>query len=400
MSQRPSVNFVDILKQEGIPTTEAELTTQLEDDVEAAGSNISNDSDMSPFWRWVKSAVVAPVYFLINTVLALHVLPNMYVATAARWGLELKAWELDVEPKAAVKMQGGITLTKANIDDDTTVDAGITIQSPPIDGVVYRLFVLEQTIIPAGQLTGVVPCIAEFEGQAFNLAAGYYSVIPEEISGIVSAENKPDYITTLGADIEADDELALRLQNAFTSSGAWHIDDVYRSIIASVAGIRSDNVFFQNTGHITPGTANAYILMEVGQTPQAILNDLNTHIMTNGHHGHGDVLTCKAIPDKPVTMKAEVVLVSVIEGETKTAALAEVENRIRAVFRESAAYPEMTRTRPQSRFSLSKLGSEIHTDLAGVESVRFTVDGQVQEDIISVLEQPRLESLTIEEVSE
>ncbi|PMJ92866.1 baseplate J/gp47 family protein [Vibrio sp. 10N.261.55.A7] len=400
MSQRPTVDFVDVLKQEGIPTTEEALTSQLEDDVEAAGSNISNDSDMSPFWRWVKSAVVAPVYYLINTVLALHVLPNMYVATAARWGLELKAWELDVEPKAAVKMQGGVTLTKANIDDDTTVDAGITIQSPPIDGVVYRLFVLEQTVIPAGQLTGFVPCIAELEGQAFNLAAGYYSVVPEEISGIVSAENKPDYITTLGADIEADDELALRLQNAYTSSGAWHIDDVYRSIIASVAGIRSDNVFFQNTGHITPGTANAYILMEVGQTPQSILNDLNTHIMTNGHHGHGDVLTCTAIPDKSVTMKAEVVLVSVMEDQTKAAALAEVENRIRAVFRESAAYPKMTRTRPQSRFSLSKLGSEIHTDLADVESVRFTVDGQVQEDIISVLEQPRLESLTIEEVSE
>ncbi|MGF1719452.1 baseplate J/gp47 family protein [Vibrio kyushuensis] len=398
MSQRPQVDFVDILNQEGIPTTEEALTKQLEEDVEAAGSDISNDSDMSPFWRWVKSAVVAPVLYLINTVLALHVLPNAYVATAARWGLELKAWELDVEPKAAVKMQGDITLTKVNADDETTIDAGSIIQSPEIDGVVYRLFALEETVIAAGQLTGDVLCEAEFEGQAFNLAAGYYSVIPVEISGIESAVNQPNYITQLGADEEQDDELALRLQNAFTSSGDWHIDDVYRTIISNVAGIRSDNVYFQNTGHITPGTADAFILMEVGQTPQRILDDLNKYIMDDGHHGHGDVLTCKAIADKNVTVLAEVVLSKVEEESVRTDALLEVENRIRAVFRESAAYPTMTRTKPQSRFSLSKLGSEIHTAMDAVESMKFTVDGKIQEDIISALEQPRLESLTVTEV--
>lgn len=398
MSQRPNVDFVDVLEQEGIPTTEQAITEQIEQDVKAAGSKISNDSEMSPFWRWVKAAVVSPVYWLITTLVAKHVMPNMFVATAARWALDLKAWELGVEPKPAVKMQGYITLSKANAQDETTIAAGSIIQSAPIDGVVYRLFVLQETVIAAGQATGQVLCEAETEGQAFNLAAGYYSVIPEEISGIVSAENLPDYITTLGADIEADDELALRLQNAFTSSGEWHIDDVYRSIITSVAGIRSDNVFFLNTGDITPGTATAYILMEVGQTPQTILDQLNSHIMDDGYHGHGDVLTCQAIPDKIVVMLAEVVFKTNLSEATKSSEKQEVENRIRAAFRESNAHQEITRAKPQSRFSLSKLGSEIHVDMSTVESVRFTVDGQVQEDIIAELEQPRLQSLTINEV--
>lgn len=400
MSQRPSVDFVEILEQEGVPTTEAAITELLEQDVEAAGSQISNDSEMSPFWRWVKAAVVAPVFWLINILIAKHVLPNVYVATAHRWGLELKAWELDVQPKPAVKMQGYITFTKAEAQEEATVEEGAIVQSTPIDGTVYRVMVLESTVIPVGSGTGKVLCEAEFEGQEFNLAAGYYSVIPEELAGIVSAVNEPNYITTLGADEEQDDEIALRLQNAFTSSGDWHIDDVYRSIISSVAGIRSDNVFFQNTGHIEPGTADALILMEVGETPQDILDALNQYIMDDGHHGHGDVLTCKAIEDKNVNVLAEVVIEENTDSETKTAALSEVEDRIRAVFRESAAYPAMTRTRPQSRFSLSKLGSEIHTAMAEVISVRFTIDGNVQEDIISALEQPRLESLTVEEVSQ
>ncbi|ARC92810.1 hypothetical protein B6A42_13090 [Vibrio coralliilyticus] len=396
--KRPTVDFVEILKQEGIPTTEAEITDQLEQDVKGAGSEISNDSEMSPFWRWVKAAVVSPVYWLITTLLAKHVLPNMFVATAVRWALELKAWELDVEPKPAVKMQGHITLTKANNADESTIAAGSIIQSPPIDGVVYRVLVINETVIAAGEATGKVLCEAEFEGQAFNLSAGYYSIIPEEISGIVSAENQPDYITQLGADEEADDELALRLQNAFTSSGAWHIDDVYRSIITNVAGIRSDNVFFKNTGEVEPGTAIAYILMEVGQTPQSILDQLNQHIMDEGHHGHGDVLTCKAIPDKNVIMVTEVAFIANLNDETKTIEKQQVENRIRAAFRESSAHQNVTRAAPQSRFSLSKLGKEIHEDMDKVESVRFIVDNEVQKDIVSALEQPRLQNLTINEV--
>lgn len=398
--KRPSVDFVDVLEQEGIPTTEAAITEQLEKDVKDAGSQISNDSEMSPFWRWVKAAVVSPVYWLITTLLAKHIMPSLFVATAQRWALDLKAWELDVEPKPAVKMQGNITLTKANSAEESTVSAGSIIQSPPIDGVVYRLFVIRDTVIAAGEAEGDILCEAEYEGQAFNLSAGYYSIIPEEISGIVSAENKPDYITTLGADIEADDELALRLQNAFTSSGAWHIDDVYRSIITDVAGIRSDNVFFKNTGEVEPGTATAYILMEVGQTPQSILEQLNTHIMTNGHHGHGDVLTCKAIPDKNVDIVTEVVFVANLDADTKTSEKQQVEDRIRAAFRESDAHKNITRAAPKSRFSLSRLGKEIHEDLNRVESVRFIVDGEVQKDIVSSLEQPRLQSLTISEVTQ
>ena len=166
-------------------------------------------------------------------------------------------------------------------------------------------------------------------------------------------------------------------------------------IISSVAGIRSDNIYFNNTGEVKPGTAEALILMEVGATPQPVLDQLNDYIMAKGHHGHGDVLTCKAIPDTEHDVIADVVLVANLDEATKVNELLEVEDRIRAAFRETAAYPGMTRAKPESRFSLSLLGSEIHTSMAQVESVKFTVGGKVQEDIISDLEQPRLKTLTV-----
>lgn len=395
MSKRPNAGFVEILSESGVPVTEDEFEAKLKQEVVGAGSKVSNDSEMSPFWRWVRAAVVTPCVWLIRTLLAEHVMPNMFVATAERWALELKAWEHDIEPKDAEKTQGNITLTKANAADAVTIEAGKVVQTLPIDGVVYKVRVLAETVIDAGQLTGKV-LVEAFEAcAAFNLPAGYFNIIPEEIPGIVDAVNEPNWITKLGADAESDEELALRIQNAFTSSGEWHIDDVYRSIISSVAGIRSDNIYFNNTGEVKPGTAEALILMEVGATPQPVLDQLNDHIMVKGHHGHGDVLTCKAIPDTEHDVIADVVLVANLDEATKVNELLEVENRIRAAFRETAAYPEMTRAKPESRFSLSLLGTEIHTNMAQVESVKFTVGGKVQEDIISDLEQPRLKTLTV-----
>lgn len=398
MSKRPTADFVDILAESGVPVTEEALEAKLKTEVTGAGSNLSNDSDMSPFWRWVRAAVVTPVVWLIRTLLAGYVMPNMFVATAERWALELKAWEFDVTPKAAVKTQGWITFTKESAEDEVSIAAGEIVQTTSIDGVIYKLLVIEDSVIAAGLTTGKILCEALEAGSEYNLAAGYFNILPKGISGIVSAVNEPDWIATLGANEESNDELALRLQNAFTSAGTWHIDDVYRSIIASVAGIRSDNIFFENTGNITPGSANAYVLMEVGATPQAVLDQLNEYIMDEGHHGHGDALTCLAIPDTNHVLIADVAFVSNLTDTQKVNEFLEIEDRIRAAFRETAAYKEMTRARPQSRLSISQLATEIHNSMDNVESVRITVDGEIQKDIVSLLTQPRIQQLTVREL--
>lgn len=399
MSNRPIADFKNIISEAGIPITADEIELQLKQQVQAAGSELSNDSNMSPFWQWVKAAVISPVVWLINTLLAGYIMPNMFVATAERWALELKAWEYNVAVKEAQKTVGFITFTKTNTDDTVTIKQGAVIQTLPIGGVVYQLQVNAETIIEAGQLTGKVLVEALEAGAGYNLPAGYYNILPVELPGISGAVNDVDWIIKLGADTESDDELALRLQNAFTSAGSWHIDDAYRAIIASVGGIRSDNIYFENTGHITPGSANAYIVMEVGATPQNILDQLNDHIQTQGHHGHGDLLTCVAINDTQHDLVAEVVLSANLDAQSTALQLVEVENRIRASFRESAAFQEMTRANPLSRLSISQMATEIHRSMTLVESVRITVDGVIQNDIISQYTQPRISSLVVQELS-
>lgn len=399
MTSKPTADFIEVLNNSGIPTSTNELEEKLKEEVMAAGSNVSNDSTMSPFWSWVRTAVVTPATWLIRTLLAGYVMPNMFVATAERWSLELKAWELNIIIKEATKTTGLIALTKENADDAVTIAAGAIIQTLPIDDTTYQVVVKEETVINAGVLVGYVIVEAVEAGEAYNLPAGYFNILPEELPGIVSAVNEPDWITSLGANEETDEEIALRLQNAFTSSGSWHIDDAYRAIIASIAGIRSDNIFFENTGHITPGSANAYIVMEVGETPRSILDSLNDHIQTQGHHGHGDILTCLAINDSMHEVIVNVVLSANLELDVVAQQLLEVENRVRASFRESAAFDEMTRAKPLTRFSLSQLSTEIHQNMKLVESVKITVDGEIQADIVSQYSQPRISSLLVKEAA-
>ena len=65
MSVRPSVNFRQLLAQEGVPTTEEAMAIELQKHVVAAGSQVSNDSRMSPFWRLIKAVVIAPALWLM-----------------------------------------------------------------------------------------------------------------------------------------------------------------------------------------------------------------------------------------------------------------------------------------------------------------------------------------------
>jgi len=398
MNKRPTINFSSIIKESEVPITEEDLEKLLQKEVDAAGSLLANDSVMSPFWSWIRAAVIKPVNWLINVLMVQYIMPNMFVATAQRWALELKAWELNVVVKEAVKTQGLITFKKKNRNDAVTIEAGAIIQTLPIDGVTYQLKALQETVLEAGLDTGEVLMEAMEPGLAYNLAAGYYNILPKELPGIDEAVNATNWITTLGANAETDEELALRLQNTFNAAGSWHIDDTYRSIIADVAGIRSDNIFFINTGDVEPGTANAYIVMEVGPTPTNVLTSLNRHIMEGGFHGHGDKLTCLAMPDAMYKLNTDVIFNENTNATKQTLALTEVEDRIRAAFRETEAFADMTRAKPFSRFSISLLCTELHQNIDVIKSVKISVNNEIQEDIVSTLVQPRIGSLSVKEV--
>lgn len=387
---RPSVDFLRLVEYTGIPTTEEALAAELAREVEANGSLITNDSRMSPFWRLQQALVLKPTLWLLRTLLVTHVLPNGFTATANGYYLDLKAWDVGLTRKPATRARGKVAFTKVSALDEVTVPAGTLISTERINGVAYQLHTVEHVTIPAGTDAGLVVCEALDTGTAFNLPAGYFNILPQSLPGISQVANPEDWLIQPGADIEDDEALALRIQNQFSVVGRYHIDAVYRGMLASVAGIRADHIFFEHDAPRGPGTANAYILMEVGPTPQALLDKLNNHVNTDGNHGHGDDLQCFALPYTDHALVVDIWPDPFLGPEERTQLQQTVEAVIRAAFRETADYPEVARVNPFSRFSFSRLTQQLHERLPTLDNLEFNLAS-----ILSGQSLPRLSSLTV-----
>jgi uncharacterized phage protein gp47/JayE len=384
------VDFKQALADAGVPTTEAKLRQAWEAEVAAQGSKLSNTSSWSPFWRVVTALITNPVLWLIEFI-AGTVLPNFFVKTAIGAWLDMLAWQVNVTRKAATKAEGLMLFTRSAVAGTLQIPAGTRIQSIAINGNVYVMITTEAASFVDGQSQVLVPAQASEAGSGYNLAPGYYSILPEPVPGVIQVVNADDWLTQPGADIEADDDLRLRTRNQFSAVNQWHTDAVYRAMIAAFPGVQADGVYFEHGAPRGPGSANAYVLFEADSPADTYLAEINSYIRDQGNHGHGDDLLVMKMPETAHLVQLTVWPKAEVGAERWPALKANIELYIRAAFRESSDVDyQPTLTYPQSRFSFSRLGEELHQEFAGIESLHF-----VNADIISELTIPRLTNVEI-----
>lgn len=390
MTEKPDVDFEQVLRDSGMPTTEAEVTAAFKATVQAEGF-ITNTSRMSPFWRLITKIVTTPVMWLKDALVSV-VLRNMFVATATGPMLRLLAWAVNIEAKPASAAAGVVRFYKAKATDVVAISAGTVIQTERINGVIYSVAVSEDTTLPAGPESGLVPVTATGTGSGYNLAPGYYRILPVAVAGIASVVNEDEWLITPGADEESDDELRDRTRNQFNLVGNYHTDAIYRSMIAGVLGLSVDRIFFLHDAPRGPGTANAYLLLDSGEISQPFVDAVNDYVNSQGHHGHGDDLQCFAMPETTHTLAVTVYVENKenMTDEELSRLKTDVSNLIRCAFRENANY-DVKKTWPYSRFSFSNLGREIHRAFPVIDSLHFSLT-----DIVSELSVPRLTGLTVE----
>lgn len=387
----PTPDYEAILADQGMPTTEAEVVAQFTALAQDEGL-ITNTSTMSPFWRLVTAIVTAPVLWLkdalVNTVMT-----NLFLATAGGVFVDLFAWAVNLARKDATAAEGVLRFTKADESIAVTVPAGTLIQTERINGTLYQLQTTAAVTIAAGQLSAQVPVIAGETGAGHNLAPGYYRILPEAIDGIAGVVNEEDWLTTLGADTEHDDELRDRTRNQFNLVGSYHVDAVYRALVAAIAGMTTDRIFFEHDAPRGPGTANVYLLLDTGVASDSFIDAVNDTLMTQGYHGHGDDVLCLAMPETvhALTVTVFINADSHLDEEDAALLLTHAGHLVRCAFRENSDY-DVQKTWPHSRFSMSRLGEALHAQFPDIESVTFS-----QGDIVSDLAVPRLASLTVVE---
>ena len=384
------VDFKQALADGGIPVTEEGLRQAWEKEVAAQGSKMSNTSAYSPFWRVITALVTKPVLWLINFVSG-TVLPNFFVKTARDKWLDMLAWAVTVDRKGATTAEGMLLFSRDVAGGVLQLPAGIQVQSAAINGHVYQLVTTQAVTFADGVLQLEVPAEAQEVGSGYNLAPGYYAILPVPIAGIVQVVNTDGWLIAPGADPEPDDQLRLRVRNQFSAVNQWHTDAVYRAMIAAFPGVRPDGVYFLHGAPRGPGSANAYVLFEADVPTATYLEQINGHIRDQGNHGHGDDLLVMVMPETQHALRVSLWPRPVLTSEQRTKLQVEVDQFIRAAFRESGTGDyQPTLTYPQARFSFSRLGEELHQQFNGIESLHFDND-----DIVSELTIPRISSLQV-----
>jgi len=381
--------YKQMLMDAGIPVSQEAMETEWRAINAEEEVGIANDSEWAPFWRLITAIATKPAMWLVQ-LLATQVLPNFFLKDATGAWLELLAWAVDLERKKAATTRGFLVFTREAADGEVTVEAGILVATPPINGKIYRVRTTQEVIIADGVVSALVPVEAEIPGTAHNLGPGYFTVLPEPVSGIASVSNEAEWITIAGADAESDDSLRLRCRNQFSAVGQYHHDAAYRADISLFAGIQPDFVWFEHDAPRGPGSANAFVMIDSGQPSQSFVDGINTYIRDQGHHGHGDDMLCFPMPEKPGALVVTVYHDGVLSGERIAALNQAVSDRVRFAFRENQDFSKITRTMPFSRFSFSTLAYELHQQLPDLKSVSFSLG-----DIVSAMEIPTLSSLTV-----
>ncbi|MDE9556232.1 baseplate J/gp47 family protein [Xenorhabdus bovienii] len=390
MDTKPTIDYEKVLRDSGMPTTETEISAAFAKIVDEAGL-ITNTSRMSPFWRLINTVVTRPVLWLKEALINVT-LKNMYLATATGAWLDMFAWGVNLKRKPATAAQGVIRFYKAAGASAVTVPAGTVIQTERINGEIYRVSTTESGVMAEGVTRALLPVTADATGGAFNLAPGYFRLLPVAVSGIERVQNEEGWLLTPGADAESDDDLRDRCRNQYNLVGNYHTDAVYRGMIATVAGLSIDRIFFLHDAPRGAGTANAYLLLDSGVISQPFIEAVNDYITNQGHHGHGDDMQCLPMPETHhvLTVTLFVGHLANYSQEQIARLKTDVGNLIRCAFRENTDYP-VKKTWPYSRFSFSNLGREIHREFSEIESLTFSLG-----DILSELSVPRLQSLSVE----
>ncbi|MQU29632.1 hypothetical protein GHO29_24585, partial [Pseudomonas helleri] len=351
---------------------------------------LSNTSAYSPFWRLITALVTKPVLWLISFI-SDTVLPNFFVKTAGDTWLDMLAWAVNVERKGATKATGMMLFTRIAAGGTLELPAGIVVQSAAINGHIYQMVTTTPATFADGLLQLEIPVEAQEEGSGYNLAPGYYAILPVPLAGIAQVVNTDGWLISPGADPEPDDQLRLRVRNQFSAVNQWHTDAVYRAMISAFPGVRPDGVYFLHGAPRGPGSANAYVLFEADVPAETYLEQINAHIRDQGNHGHGDDLVVMVMPETQHAIRLTLWPRALIGNEKRDSLRDDVALFVRAAFRESTATDfQPTLTYPQSRFSFSRLAEELHQQFPGIESLHFD-----NADIVSELSIPRINSLEV-----
>lgn len=268
--------------------------------------------------------------------LTLAALKAGFVATATGYWLDLRAKEFGITRHPARATEGTVIFARSvPKNENITIGAGTIVSTlKDREGRAYRYITQSETILAAGTTEISVAVIAEQPGAAHNVGPGSIQKTAVHIRGVDSVENRDDWITSEGTNVETDASLRARCFLAWEELTQGGTERAYISWALSDPRVTSA---FVNSQHPRgQGTVNVYILGAGGMPSPGLIADVQAVVDANRP------LCVDALVLAPAERAVDLDLAIVPRRYVPTATIeAEVRTRLAAYFNPQgdAAYP-------------------------------------------------------------
>lgn len=202
--------------------------------------------------------------------LARSIINNLFIKHAEGDWLDIKVADVGKKRKEAIKTRGYVTLYRDDYQNALQITKGHMFKTlPDVNGKELKFYVLDTTVIGAGEKSGKVLVEAESPGTGYNVSTGKITVSMIHLDGVVSVSNEEGWLYEEGADIEDLEDLRTRAEDAWSELAERTTEEKLINVSKKVSGVLDVRVDAQHPRG--QGTTNIIITSTSGEATQELL---------------------------------------------------------------------------------------------------------------------------------
>lgn len=202
--------------------------------------------------------------------LARSIINNLFIKHAEGDWLEIKVADVGKKRKEAIKTRGYVTLYRDDYQNALQITKGHMFKTlPDVNGKELKFYVLDTTVIGAGEKSGKVLVEAESPGTGYNVSTGKITVSMIHLDGVVSVSNEEGWLYEEGADIEDLEDLRTRAEDAWSELAERTTEEKMINVSKKVSGVLDVRVDAQHPRG--QGTTDIIITSTSGEATQELL---------------------------------------------------------------------------------------------------------------------------------
>ncbi len=249
-----------------IPDEEEEME-KLQDELEEEGFIVTNFSKGGVFYHLARLLIM--LYIELKE-FARELLNSCFIQHATGDWLDIKAADFSKYRKEATPTRGYITVYRSDYSNALQITKGHCFKTKAdVAGMELKYYVLENTVIGAGESLGRVLVEAEEAGAYYNISAGRITESLIHLEGIDHVVNEEGWIYEEGADEEDDEAFRDRILSSWSELSVVTIEEKIKNAVMSVNGAL--NVMIDTQHPRGQGTVDIIITGTAGEASEKLI---------------------------------------------------------------------------------------------------------------------------------